>query len=617
MNKQLLGISLLLYCLFFQAKAQVHTVHKRESLSDIARQYNLTPFEIQKLNPHAKNGLEEGEVLRISEKIPLGIQLYDAYKAGRKETLFSIARKYGLSVEDIKKHNAVLQKNGLKNRQIILIPVQYQNQYRKFSTPEITYTVKPKDTKWRVAYLHGMTLAQLDSLNPELGEVINPGQVLKVLHNEKNSYSTEGIHFSLYEVKPKETLYSLTKKWQLTETQLTALNPELANGLKAGMILKIPVEKKIASQQETQISALSGTFGNDKTIELAFLLPFDIPKMEKDTTFSYTKQFKTDRNLNVVLDFISGAQIAIDSAKAMGMRVNYQIFDTENNPRKVSQIIKNHRLAENDAIIGPFYQKNVEQAADDLKQSKVLLFSPLSNRSFNLRENCFQTIPSTETLEEGFLAFMKENYTDQNIIFITDIKTLAKVQSFRNQLSAGLIITPDTTGLVKSQLIKSALDFQKDNWVILISENLKLISTVVPKLNEYLREYKITLLTTDRNRFFEGDEVQSTHLANLNFHFPSVDRPYQGEKNNVFVKNYTAKNFVKPNRFAFRGFELTLDVLLRLGSFEKVEDAYQQSLKTEYTENAFLYNKKLLGGYTNQAFYILKYNGLNLQQVYP
>lgn len=617
MNKHLFYFLLIFFGLFFQTNAQVHKVERRESLTDIARQYNLTPFEIQELNPHAKNGIEEGEVLRLSEKIPLGIQLYDAYQVGRKETLFSIARQFGVSVEDLKKHNPVLQKNGLKNRQIILIPVQYKDQYGKATAPTFTYTVKPKDTKWRVAYLHGMTMQELDSLNPDLREVIKPGQVLKVLHEEKNILSVTDERFSLYEVKPKETLYSLTKKWQLTEAQLLSLNPELKNGLKAGMILKIPAQEKSETVTETPVTSLADNFTHSKSINLTFLMPFDIPDMEKDTTFTYAKRYKTDRNLNVVLDFMSGAQIAIDSARAMGLDVSVDIFDTENDARKVSQIIRSRRLNEKDAIIGPLYQKNIEQAGEELKGSKALLFSPLSNRAFNLRDNCFQTIPPPEILEEGMLNFMKSYYKDQNVIFITDQKSFSKTQALRNSLSAGLVITPDTTGLVKPGLIKSALDFEKDNWVVLISENLKLISTVVPKLNEFLKDYKITLLTTDRNRYFEGDEVQSTHLANLNFHFPSVDRPFQNEKGNLFVKNYREKNYVAPNKFAFRGFELTLDVLMRLSSYEKSQEGFDKSLKTEYTENAFMYDDKIFGGHTNQAFYILKYNGLNLEQVYP
>lgn len=600
------------------ATSQVHTVEKREDISDIARRYNLTPFEIQKLNPHAKNGIEEGEVLRITEKIPLGTQLYDAYKVNKKETLFSIARQFGLSVEDLKKHNPVLERNGLKNRQILLIPVQYENQYGQTETPSLTYTVKPKDTKWRVAYLHGMTLAQLDSLNPDMGEVIKPGQQLKVIQEEKNSFSQTDNAFRLYEVKPKETLYGLTKRWQITEDRLTALNPELKNGLKIGMILKIPADKeeKVLPENAASVS-LTDSLRGKENISLAFLLPFNIPEMEKDTFFTYQKRFKTDRNLNVVLDFMMGAQIAVDSARAMGMRVNYQVFDTENNTQKVSQIIRSNRLTEKDALIGPLYQKNLEQAADDIKGSNTLLFSPLSNREFSLRGNCVQTIPTPELLEEGMLAFIKAHHTQQNILILADRKLKTKAEAVQKTLASGIVITADTTGLIKPDFIKSALDFQNENWVLLMSENLNLISTVVPRLNTYLKDYKITLITTDRNRIFEGDEVQSTHLANLNFHFPSVDRPFQSDADNLFVKKYREKNFVSPGKFAFRGFELTLDVLLRLGSYEKTEEGYRQSLKTEYTENAFLYDKKLFGGYTNKAFYILKYNGLQLQQVYP
>ena len=70
---------------------------------------------------------------------------------------------------------------------------------------------------------------------------------------------------------------------------------------------------------------------------------------------------------------------------------------------------------------------------------------------------------------------------------------------------------------------------------------------------------------------------------------------------------------MSPNRYAIRGFDLTLDLLLRLASTENdLFDASGSEIETEYLENKFRYTKKLFGGYTNESVYVVKYHDLTL-----
>ena len=65
---------------------------------------------------------------------------------------------------------------------------------------------------------------------------------------------------------------------------------------------------------------------------------------------------------------------------------------------------------------------------------------------------------------------------------------------------------------------------------------------------------------------------------------------------------------VIPNKYAVRGFDLAYDIFLRLGTAEDLYDACDPDVETHYVENRFRYDKKLLSGYRNQAFYLLQYN---------
>ena len=69
---------------------------------------------------------------------------------------------------------------------------------------------------------------------------------------------------------------------------------------------------------------------------------------------------------------------------------------------------------------------------------------------------------------------------------------------------------------------------------------------------------------------------------------------------------------MSPNKYAVRGFDLTLDLLLRLASEDDLYKASSSEVETEYVENKFRYSKKLFGGYYNEAVYIVKYDNLTI-----
>jgi hypothetical protein len=96
-------------------------------------------------------------------------------------------------------------------------------------------------------------------------------------------------------------------------------------------------------------------------------------------------------------------------------------------------------------------------------------------------------------------------------------------------------------------------------------------------------------------------------LSNLKFHYPSVNRPYNADSPNGFIKQYKREYGIEPNKYAVRGFDLTLDILLRLASDEDLYIASSNDIETEYLENKFRYAKKLSGGYYNESVYILQY----------
>ena len=124
------------------------------------------------------------------------------------------------------------------------------------------------------------------------------------------------------------------------------------------------------------------------------------------------------------------------------------------------------------------------------------------------------------------------------------------------------------------------------------------------------------MLTTNRNdNYNNNDNVYNSHLANLNFHYPSIDKP--SSLNNQFVKNYKKEYGISPSTIATRGFDITFDILLRLAYDQNLAKSVRTGAETSYVENKFDYDKKLFGGFYNKGVYIVKYEGLELIEVKP
>jgi hypothetical protein len=152
-------------------------------------------------------------------------------------------------------------------------------------------------------------------------------------------------------------------------------------------------------------------------------------------------------------------------------------------------------------------------------------------------------------------------------------------------------------------------------------------SSIISLLNGLSSEddIEIILTTTDKSRAFESNDPDNNyHLSNLQFHYATVNKKYDTDKKIGFIIEYKRNYGVSPSKYATRGFDLTLDILLRLSANENgglthrqisEQENSEDNLETEYIENKFRYNKKTFGGFANEAIYIVKYDNLKIVEV--
>ena len=615
-----------------------HTVEPEENVFRIAQKYGITAEAIYKYNPDARNGVNVGSKLVIpiqdetgnapgTPAAPQAITFTD-HKVQRQETIYSLSKQYDVSEEDIRRYNKQLYSKELQLGETVKIPVfakttaretrSTQSQPARQITNTREHIILPKETKYGIARKYGMTVKELENLNPTV-DVLHPGIMLKVGTNVQDEpVIITGDDFQFYEVQPQETLFGLTQRFQISQDSLIALNPALKDGLKFGMVLKVPtkdqsgkelkeIDMPVVESTKIRSADLSNNLKDFSTKNLVVMLPFNTAKVKNDSISNSRQVLLNDRVMRISLDFYSGVLMALETAKEMGISTNLKVYDTQQQPGTVSSIINNNNFSNVHAVIGPLYQATSEEAASRLANAGVPVISPITNRELKGIPNLYQASSSEEMLTEAMINYLRDNSQGKNVIIIADGKHSAVKSKLMNALPNARLVNPGGNN-VSSGSISPSLMSDRENWVILESESVALLGSATSALYRLARGNRIKLFTTNKNASYDSDVVVNEHLGKLQFHYPSEYKEFDETVSDKFIDNYKSKHGVIPNKYTVRGYDLTLDILLRLGAMSTLEKSVQENIETEYVENKFLYRPKQNGGFSNNAVYIMHLN---------
>lgn len=619
MIKRVVFLFSLIFLFGLPAQSQIkHVVTKGETVTQIAKKYEVTPFDIYRLNPDAKNGVQENTTLLIP-KTTSGKSV--VHVVGEKETLFGIAKKYNVSVSDLEAWNKATLQNGLKKGQEIFVSKPSAADLKSVSTPVVskpkvvsnatTHLVEAKETKYGIATKYGLTVTELEQLNPQIVSGLNIGQTL-ILKPGVQVKKPSNVTLVNYEVQPKETLYSLSKKFDIAQGDLITLNPDLQDGLKIGMILKVPSNGTVVTKVKDSVLVaknkvnLLASVDKSKQKNLVLLLPFNINKIETDSVKTKTEQLKTNKFLNLTLDFYAGALMAVDSAKVLGLPVNIKVYDVESTKysSNVASIISKNDFVNVDAVVGPFQNSVVETTAQLLTKYNTPVISPLSKERGLPLSNLYYTVPSEDLLRASMFDYFKSK--NGNVVAIISAKkTTSKDFITANHPEVKHAAFNDKgaldVALLKTQLVKG-----QKNFVLMEIEKASTILSITNILKGLQKEYDIQLAVFELYDALNFEEIPMKNLADLKMLFPSATKVASTPEEKIFEKQFKKINNIYPNAAAKKGFDVTFDAMLRICQPEGfVKSA--ATTKTEYIENAFDYNSSN-GLISNNATYLLYYD---------
>lgn len=638
-----------------QDKYIQHRVAPSETITKIAQKYKVTPFDIYRLNPDSRSGIKENDIILVpttsgtssvkapTAKVDVVKSAVRTHLVQSRETLFSIARDYDVTVDDLRKANGALLDDGLKTGQTITIPSATSTVTTTTVTPSqpvskvntlpvnttlqtITHTVVAGQTLFSIAQQYDIAVSELERLNPSVVQNLPIGHQMIIKKGAEaqkpkpvvfeipttTTVETQSLskllkkQYANYEVKPKETLYGLAQMFNISQAELLALNPMLRDGVQVGMILKVPGIGSMVIEPRKEFKDLTKSLSTFDKKELVLLLPFNASKIQNDSVSSVASRLKNDSFLNMTLDFYSGALMAIDSAKVLGLNINVRIYDSEENRNSsnVVNVVKKYNLATADAVIGPFYQQHVEKVAALLIKDSIPVISPLSKETGVPYKNVYQAMPSNEHTKSKLLNYMLEKRG--NVVMINDPKKQSNRDFItRKYPQVRFVELTENGGLIADNLRKM-LVLDRPNYIVLDSERTgTILSTTNVLLNE-MGTYKIQLAILEPNETLNFEEISMKRLTILKMLYPSLIRENSTRVASQFENNYKKKNNVYPSNYATRGFDITFDTMLRL-SQEKGFAASAKDDKTEHIESKFNYLMSN-GEFINQGIYILQYD---------
>ncbi len=519
-----------------------YTVQAGEGLYGLSKRFSVTQEEIIQANPDVASGLKNGQLLLIpvsknkttekplvkNEPVQQQTEIkFIEHKVEKKQTLFAISRKYDVNQEDIKKYNPEVEK-GLKEGMILKIPkVTVVSQNTKPIEKQTTTPVKPNN------------------------------------QTKKNTVKPSKDQFVIHVVKAKETLYSISNLYKVDIADIIKLNPDCDKQIKTGTELKIPYAKSISKQKpdsvtitvkedtDNQSLKIAGKVTpNTEPIRIAFLLPFMLDNA------------KTDNSSEKFVEFYSGALLAIQEAKDLGISFEIYCYDTEKSEQKITEILQRESLRNVDLIVGPAYSNQIPLVSEFAKENGINTLIPFSSKVFDIDTNpfLFQFNPGTGTKINFVSNIIDKRYKYSNVIFVNlpDVNVLDEGKIFADGLKSQLsrrnkLFTEfDATDPESFNLI-SKLKENQENLIIFNTEKYSIAQSYINPANK-LSDYKIIIY--NELSWLNQDDNRSPYM---------VVSPFKADINKQKLKKYT-DNFnqyykwnVSPgtSRYDLLGYDLT------------------------------------------------------------
>lgn len=677
MNIKLI-ITSLLSCIVFSIAAQtinlprktmngreyyVYKVEKGEGFYNIEKKFDISEEEVIKYNPSAKNGLKLGQILFIPTEKSDDVAESNNYTAPfehtikRGETLYAIAKMYGVTVDEICQLNPGSRKR-INAGSKLLIPQKNsksttENKASKSTTTTkntakqnknveqsyVYHTITAGETLYAIARQYNSDVESIMRANPGIKPTkLSKGAVIRVpsqkeVTEEKQvvakndevevtveetvqEVETPKKKYKTYVAKNKETLYSIAKKFGITIADIRAVNPDV-RAVNEGMVINLPddiaeKEPEITNDnQETSKDYLEELYNriytkkDTENINVAVILPFMLKEGNNVKSELYTEYYQ-------------GFLLAVDSLKRQGYSINLSAYDSENSVDVVRNILQEPRMSAMDLIIAPDQEEAIDLIADFGEQNDINVVNTFSmkNEKINTNSRVFQTyIPGPYFYAETVDRFIKL-YKNRNIVLLDDrdeesqneFITLLKEELNNHNISYS---TCSYSNTLKPENLK-ALSTMTSAVIVPTSNKKEVLARILPSLTNFVKstpDCQVSLFGYPNwipqiSRYLDDLHLLDTYIFSRFYANPDDSRMYDFSLKYLYWYNKEMKN-ASP-KYALLGFDTGMYFMSAIARNGKNFANYD--LKSNYNsiQTDFQFERiNNWSGFINKSFYFV------------
>ncbi|MFI3323662.1 MAG: LysM peptidoglycan-binding domain-containing protein [Rikenellaceae bacterium] len=513
-------------------KYYIHTVEPKETIYSISKAYDVPQQIIIDLNSAE---LKAGENIKIPYELPAQKELsareikrtFSKHKVEKGETLYSISRKYEISIDTIIEDNPEIDPIALPSSYNLLIRKKMKGKNSQ----------EQSEAQW-VEYKSDLNL------------------------------TTQSDGYRYHIVGKGETIYSLSRQSGLSEEEFALLN-NLSDGLKAGAIIKMPadsqeIEEVTAVEEESyyadQIKLRSLQDGD--TLRIALFLPL-------------SRNSKASRQF---AEFYNGFEAGLDTVKSRwGRNIELSVYDTERSIRNVTRAVNSEEFEGVNLIVGPIYEDLLAPVIEYAEKNHIPVVSPLAALKQSQSSVLFQMAPPTDTRYQKVKEMISDTtrritliYTENtDSLFEQNIMTLMGDREYQTHHYE--YANPTQVAEMMKEEEESAGDLSKyinnhkDNTIVVMSSS----ETDVDRVLSALSSAQINIVARG------GRKPKYEVLGNSEWsRYNNIDRTILFKNNVVLISSYHAKrddervrlfdsNYIEaydalPSLYAYRGYDAAM-----------------------------------------------------------
>ncbi|MBQ5818632.1 MAG: LysM peptidoglycan-binding domain-containing protein [Bacteroides sp.] len=418
----------------------LHTVEKGQSLYSISSMYGVSQADIVKLNPGSDEKIYIGRELRIPRtEANTQKETFHTIQAG--ETLYGLGVKYNVPATEISKANPGLSAQNFRIGQVIRIPqIKEEVAAQPVVETSIQEAVKPKCR-------------------------------------------------DMHKVKRKETIFSISREYGITQEELIAANPELKDGkkLKKGSFLCIPFPNQQQAEQQEKV------LSNDEVIALSNMDKKEVGSLKAAVVLPFLDGVPQSEALRMV-EYYEGFLMAVDSLKRRGTSIELYTYNSGPESKSIDTLLHKAEMKEMDIIFGPLYQAHINPLAQFAKENNIRLVIPFTSKDnmvFNTPVIYQINTPQSYLYSEAYDHFVRE-FPNANVIFIEAADGSEEkaefIKGMKDALKNRSIAMSSVMDTVTVHSLRGVINPEKVNVFVPTSgKNVTLIKTL-PHLTLLVRE---------------------------------------------------------------------------------------------------------------------------------